>query len=438
MGSDARTRVDSTLHRGSATKTLPDPVRIRAGVHSFVRILHVIGWLAPRYGGTSEVVKQYQAWLTDRGHQVDVVTTNVDGRSVLDVETGRHVEWDTGVVATFHPLAWPRRFLTSWPMLGDLRRRIDTYDVVHIHSLYRFHTIAAATTARRRHVPYVLQPHGSLNPATRARRRRLKDGYHLLIEDSNIRGASVLLCTSKEEERSILDLGYQVPTSVVSLGVDADALRVPSSCQTLLESAGIQDDAKIVTFIGRISRGKGVDLLVRAFASTAAMFPEAHLIVAGPDDEGIGLGLASDIASAGLTERISFVGTVGGSEKRALLQRSDAVVLPSTGESFGLSVAEAMAVGCPVIVSPAVALQDAILSAGAGLVVDREPTQIAEAIRAILSNPGLAAEMGEAGRRVIDERYTWRRVAADLERVYETVVDSRRDPSHGPVRDLGR
>ncbi len=403
-----------------------------------MRILHVIGWLAPRYGGTSEVVRQYQVWLTARGHDVDVVTTNVDGRGVLDVETGRRVEWDSGVSATFHPLAWPRRFLTSWSLLGDLRRRIDTYDVVHIHSLYRFHTIAASATARRRHVPYVLQPHGSLNPATRARRRRLKDGYHLLIEDSNIKGASVLLCTSKEEERSILELGYRVPTSVVSLGVDADALRVPSSCQELLSSAGIRGDARLVTFIGRISRGKGVDLLVRAFASTAAMFPDAHLIVAGPDDEGIGLGLAPEIAAAGLARRISFVGTVGGSDKRALLQCSRAVVLPSTGESFGLAVAEAMAVGCPVVVSPAVALQNVIQSAGAGLVVEREPARIAEAVRAILSNPRVAAEMGEAGRRVIDERFTWRRVAADLERVYETVVHSRRDPTPGAVRDLAR
>jgi glycosyltransferase involved in cell wall biosynthesis len=248
----------------------------------------------------------------------------------------------------------------------------------------------------------------------------------------------VLLCTSREEERSILDLGYRVPTSVVSLGVDADALRVPASCQTLLSSAGIQGNARIVTYIGRISRGKGVDLLVRAFASTAAMFPEAHLIVAGPDDEGIGLGLAPDIDAAGLADRISFVGTVGGFDKRALLQRSDAVVLPSTGESFGLAVAEAMAVGCPVVVSPAVALQDVILSAGAGLVVDREPARIAEALWVILSNPRVAAEMGEAGRRVIDERFTWRQVAADLESVYETVVPSRRDPSQSPVRDLGR
>jgi glycosyltransferase involved in cell wall biosynthesis len=393
-----------------------------------VRILHIIGWLAPRYGGTSEVVRQSQFWLSARGHEVDIVTTNVDGGGVLDVELGRPLEWD-GACATFHPLGRPRKFLTSWSLLADLRQRIDTYDVVHIHSLYRFHTIAAAVTARRRGVPYVLQPHGSLDHATRAHRRRLKDGYHALIEDSNIRHASRLLATSSQEARAIRELGYRVPTSVVPLGVDSDALRVPSDPANILAMAGARDDARLVTFLGRISRGKGVELLVQSFARTAALFPDSHLVIAGPDDEGIGERLAPDIAAAGLQERISFVGILGLSDKRALLQRSDVLVLPSAGESFGLAVAEAMAVGCPVVVSSAVPLQADIRATEAGLVVEREASEIAEAVRTILANPELAAGMGDSGRRLIDHRFGWPQVAVELERMYESVA------AHPPARE---
>ena len=73
------------------------------------------------------------------------MTTNADGPGVLAVETGHPTDWE-GVSATFHPLSMPRQFLTSWSLLADLRRRVDNYDVVHIHGLYRFHTVAAAVT----------------------------------------------------------------------------------------------------------------------------------------------------------------------------------------------------------------------------------------------------------------------------------------------------
>src|SRR5205823_2676481 len=156
---------------------------------SVVRILHVTGWLAPRYGGTTFVALQSASSLAERGHHVEVITTNVDGEGELDVETGRAINWG-GVIATFHRLSTPRRFLTSWSMLADLNRRVGQFDVVHVHTLYRFHTVAGAAIARRRRVPYVIQPHGSLDPWHRARRRRLKDAYHVMVEDQILRGAA--------------------------------------------------------------------------------------------------------------------------------------------------------------------------------------------------------------------------------------------------------
>lgn len=389
-----------------------------------MRILNVIGWLAPRYGGTTEVVSESCGWLTARGHEVEVITTNVDGRAVLEVPIKRALDW-AGVTATFHPLSSPRKFLTSWSLLADLRQRLSQFDIVHIHSLYRFHTIAAATVARRRQVPYVIQAHGSLNPWYRRHRWRAKNAYHFLVEDSNIQGADAVLCTSTLEEQSIRNLGYTVPTWVIPNGVDAEALRAPSDVNGVLARAGVDSRARLVTFLGRISATKGVDLLVSSFREIASTFSNAHLVVAGPDDEGLGKTLAQGIDAKGLTKRVSFVGNVSGSEKRALLNRSDVFVLPSVSESFGIAVAEAMAVGCPVVVSSHVALQDAVHSAGAGLIVDRDPAEVARAVGTILANPRAAAAMGRAGMRVVDQQFTWPRVAAKLESMYEAVVASR-------------
>lgn len=389
-----------------------------------MRVLHVIGWLAPRYGGPAGWVPQLSVEVTKRGHEVEVVTTNADGSSTLDVPVGRAFNWD-GATTTFHPLSAPRRYLTSWPMAVDLWRRVAAFDVVHIHSLYRFHTIAAALIAHRSRIPYVIQPHGTLDPWHRGRRRRAKDLYHYLVEDPIIRRASAVVCTSPREEQSIRDLGYVAPTWVIPGAIDATSLRDPAP-GNFLDSLGIGSDTRVVTFLGRISEKKGVPLLVESFGQTAAAFRDAHLIIAGPDDEGIGQGLAPVIAKAGLAGRVSFIGVVAGPAKRALLQRSNVFVLPSADESFGSAVAEAMAVGCPVVVSPHVAIEDVVRASGAGLVAERNSADIARAVGSILADPAAALAMGEAGKRLVDDKFAWPSVVGDFEAMYDAVIATRR------------
>ncbi len=398
-----------------------------------VRILHVTAWLAPRYGGPAAVVPDLCVALARRGHDIEIVTTNVDGDDRLSVDLGRPVVW-AGAKTTFHGLSVPAWYLTSWSMLADLRRRVADFDIVHINTLYRFHGVAAAAIARHRGVPYVIQPHGSLDPWQRNRRRRRKDVYHALIEDPIIRGASAVLCNSEREARSIRDLGYTVPIWVIPNGIDADALRAPAHADAF-PSSRADRDSRVVTFLGRISAEKGVSLLVEAFMKTATSFPTAHLIIAGPDDEGMGRSLTALVASAGLSDRVSFVGLVAGPTKHALLQRSDVVALPSARESFGVAVAEAMAVGCPVVVSPDVAIEDVVRASGAGIVVERDPSAIANAIATILGDPTSAAAMGEAGRRAVDERFSWPIIAAQTEAMYDAVVSaSRRRSGRSAVR----
>ena len=311
-------------------------------------------------------------------------------------------------------------------MLEDLRERAATFDIVHIHGLYRFHDLAAATVARHQGIPYLIQAHGSLDPWHRRQKRRAKNLYHGLIEDPIIRGAAAVLCTSHREQSSIRALAYDVPTQVIPVGIDAESLRLPGDFQ--FAAAGVDDGARVVTFLGRISAKKGVPLLVESFRSVATAFPNARLLIAGPDDEGIGRDLTVRIAEGGLRDRVYFPGVLGDSQKRALLQRSDVLVLPSADESFGIVVAEAMAVGCPVVVSPDVAIEDVVRASGAGLVVRRHPSAIANAVAAILSEPALGRSMGEAGKVTVDEQFSWPIVARKMEALYDAVLRAGRTP----------
>lgn len=390
----------------------------------------MIGWLAPRYGGPAILLPELCVALARRGHQVEIATTNADGDRCLPVQLGEPVVWE-GATTRFHPLSRPRGYLTSWSLLANLRRRLPDFDIVHIHTLYRFHGLAAAAVSRAHGVPYVIQAHGSLDPWHRRQKRWAKTVYHALLEDRIIRGAAVMACTSERERVAIRGLDYTVPTWVIPAGVNAAQLRIPRAAR----AAGIslRADASVVAFLGRISAKKGVSLLVESFRATAAAWPRAHLVIAGPDDEGIGRGLRPLIANAGLSGRVSFLGPVTGERKVALLQRADVFVLPSADESFGVAVAEAMAVGCPVVVSPEVAIADVVRHSGAGLVVARDPEAVAEAIATILSDPGRRAAMGNAGRQAVDERFSWASVAANTETMYDAVLTSRRRRMKAPT-----
>lgn len=389
-----------------------------------MRILHVIPWLSERYGGPAVLVPQAARALDQRGHHSEIATTVADGRGVVSVPTGEPVAWH-GATATFHPLSPPRWYKASLPLLVDLWRRTATFDVVHIHYLYRFHGVAASATARLRGVPYVVQAHGSLDPWHRREKRRAKDIYHALIEDPIIRNAAAILCTSERERQHVRDLGYSVPAWVIPVGIELAELRTDGT-PGLRERFGIPLHSPIVTFLGRISAKKGVPLLVEAFERIVDRFPTAHLVIAGPDDEGIGRSLMSRSGRPRIGRRISFVGHLAGPEKRALLQQSSAFVLPSADESFGLAVAEAMAVGCPVVVTPQVALEDVVLRSGAGIVAERSVEAIAAGIAQILEDPARARAMGEAAARAADARFAWPIVASEMEAMYEAVVESHR------------
>ena len=135
-----------------------------------MRILHVTSTLAPRYGGPSTTVLRLCRALTERGHEVEVYTTNIDGAGALPVELGTPVLVG-GVPVTHFAVHRPRTFATSFGLALALRRSIGMFDSVHVHSLYLCHTLVAGRLCRRFGIPYIVRPHGTLDPYHRARHR---------------------------------------------------------------------------------------------------------------------------------------------------------------------------------------------------------------------------------------------------------------------------
>jgi glycosyltransferase involved in cell wall biosynthesis len=383
-----------------------------------VRILHVVASLDPRYGGPSTTVPRMCSALASRGHQVALLTTD-RGRG------WRRAEQDalTGVAVSCHAEHWPRGWAASTGLALWLRRRMREFDVVHIHNLYLFHTWWAARCCRRARVPYVISPHGSLDPWHLAHHRRRKAAYGRLLESRALRAAAALHYTSPaEQEHATRHLGPTPPGFVVPPGVDRPPVR------RLADDGGLSTrhpelaGRTLVCFLGRLTAKKRLDLLIEAFAQVAVVDPDAHLVMAGPDDEGIGAALRARVAHLGLEQRVSFLGLVTGLAKAALLGRSRMLVLASEDESFGVAVAEAMAAAIPVVVSEGVALHREVTAAGAGLVVPLAPGPLAAAVLRFVADPELAARCGANGRAFAWTRLSWDQAAARLERIYGQVV----------------
>ena len=181
-------------------------------------------------------------------------------------------------------------------------------------------------------------------------------------------------------------------------------------------------DRKIVLFLGRINFKKGLDLLIPAFSRVARERNDMHLVIAGPEDEGFGQQIKNLVGTEGVGEITTHTGMLEGELKFAALQDASMFVLPSYSENFGISIAEAMACGLPVLISNKVNIWPEIEAAKAGLVGDCAVSQFVGFIDELLQDPDRATEMGRHGRKLVKSNYAWPRIALMLDRAYHSVL----------------
>jgi len=385
-----------------------------------MRILHVVPSYLPawRYGGPIRSVHGLCRGLAALGHDVHVFTTNVDGPGDSAVPLGVPVETD-GVKVWYFPSTRLRRLYWSPRMARALAAHLQEFDLVHLHSIFLWPTWAAARSARRAGVPYVVAPRGMLVRELIGKKSRLaKNVWIRLIERRNLEQAAGIHVTSRIEAEEAARFGFNLPpVHIVPNGVDMEDFDVPDRAlnDALPEIAA---GGRYLVFLSRINWKKGLDRLIPALARV----PGISLVIAGNDEENY-LPVLEELACRhGVRERIIFSGAIDGKDKATLLRNAAALVLPSYSENFGIVVLEAMAAGCPVAVTPDVGLAGTVLECGAGVVVEGEPAKLGEALKRMLSDPQALSRMGEIGRRVVAEQFTWEAVAKRMEKVYTGII----------------
>ena len=362
-----------------------------------IKLLHVIPSIASVRGGPSVVVRTMARCLVQRGLEVHIATTDDNGRERLLVDQHLPIRED-GVVYWIFPRQ-TRFYQMSIPLTRWLRKHVCEYDLVHIHALFSYASVAAAFFAKSAGVPYVVRPLGTLNQwGMRNRHRFLKKMSFRLIESSILRGAACVQFTSEQEALEARLLGVDHNPIVIANPVEPSLLGVTRG--GFRAAYPELDNRTIVLFLSRLDAKKGLDLLLPAFVSVRRKHPDAILVIAGDGDAMFVADLKEKARRLGIDSGIIWAGFLRGEAKNAVLADADIFVLPSYSENFGVAVVEAMGAGIPVIVSDQVGIHREVSGAEAGLVIQCVPEQLEMALTKMIADRQFRKKMGRNAREL--------------------------------------
>jgi glycosyltransferase involved in cell wall biosynthesis len=297
------------------------------------------------------------------GHQVEVVTLD-DPASNFLASYGLPV----------HALGPSKSSYQYNPRLVPwLHDHARAYDAVVINGLWQYHSFGAWRVLHRMKVPYFVFTHGMMDPWFKSAYplKHLKKWlYWPWAEYRVLRDATAVLFTSEDEgllARQSFWL-YKAREEVVAYGTRTP----PNNAEVLREHFYVRHPElrgkRVLLFLSRIQEKKGCDLLVEAFSKVVAQDSNLHLLMAGPDQTGLVAKLQAQAQRLGIADRITWPGMLQGDMKWGAFYISEAFVLPSHQENFGIAVAEAMGCGLPVLISDKVNIWREIEMDGAGIV----------------------------------------------------------------------
>ena len=383
-----------------------------------MRVLHAIPSVSLADGGPSQAIATIERALSDAGISVTTVTTDSDGRRRRLGKSAMPAE--VNGAERVYLRKWTDVYKVAPGAVPWLWRNVRRFDVIHIHALFSFTSVAAGAIACLRGVPFVVRPLGTLARYGVTQRRPLLKRMSLaLIEGPILRRAGFVHCTSRSELEEARLHGVPFRGGVIPLGVDLPKIAASTSASRYLGPGGA---GRRVLFLSRIDPKKNIEGLLRAFAIVARRRPGTVLRIAGAGSSEYISGLMALTKELSIAGSVEWLGHVEGDAKAASFASADVFVLPSFSENFGIAVVEAMLAGVPCIVGQGVGIAEESQAAGASLAVAPEPDAIADALSHLLEDDEGRRHMGEKARSWAEREYSTRTMALRLLDLYATLV----------------
>jgi glycosyltransferase involved in cell wall biosynthesis len=367
--------------------------------------------------------------LAEHAVKIDILSTPMGAvdESCVTLNKWENCEFPGGR-AMYFPYYGYRHFTFSPSLAWNLIRLARNYDIIVLNGTWNFPILAGGFIAIRLKIPFVVWPHGTLYKFTIHQKSRWLKSlvYWIALRRIITNAAAVHFTTTHEIQGFKSYFGYLPQHFLQPNGFDLDAFKqLPQKGSFALRFPEVIGKRQVL-FFGRITRKKGLDILVESFSSILPEFNDAHLVVAGlVDDADFFEELKERIASLGITDRVTFTGLLTGEARFWPLVDAEVFVLPSYSENFGMSVVEAMLCGVPVIVSTEVGVAAEIQAAGAGIVVPPTVAATKNALREMLIEPALRDRYRRAGIAHARQTYSFLTVGSRLFDFYEEILARR-------------
>ncbi len=374
-----------------------------------MKIAQLSPYFYPHLGGVESHVLELSKKLIERGHEVFVVTTKLEDTSDEDVIEGVPVK-----------RVEPITILFSTPIVPGINQALldEDFDILHGHTPPPLMSFSGARVSEKKDVPFVLTYHcdleipNPLGPFIVAIYQRTLGTYTVSRSDKIITTTTTYGATSRA-------VWYR-EADVIPNAVDEQRFHPSNDGTSVREELGI-GDKKMVMYVGRIVYHKGLEYFVESAKYLDDQDVQYVLVGTGdfrPELEKI-------IRREDIEDRVMFAGRVSNERLPNYYGAADVFVLPSVSrlEAFGIVALEALASEVPVVISDIPGVREVIVEGKHGLLAEpMNPRDIAGKVRTLLENPDMADRMGKKGRKRVEEKFTWERVAKDIEEVYHSLL----------------
>jgi glycosyltransferase involved in cell wall biosynthesis len=302
-------------------------------------------------------------------------------------------------------------------------------DVIHLHGLWMFPSLATLRVRRRIGCKVVISTHGMLDQWGLSRARFKKVIAGLLYEYSNISGAKCIHALTTSEARSIRAFGYQGPICVIPSGIDKPVGEIVSSPNW----RRLVENKRVFLYLGRLHPIKGLDRLIRAWKIFIQSREEAatncSLVIAGWGDSNYVARLEKLVNELRIASNVFFIGPQFGKDKADTYAHSDVVILPSHSEGLPMTILEAWSYAKPTLMTAACNLGVGF-EAGAAWPISTDPVVLAKQLGTCaeystteIRNAGMIAQA------LVQREFSWERAATDMSEVYKWICNAGLKPS---------
>lgn len=347
--------------------------------------------------------------------------------SLQDTNTQRDLAaWNNLEVFNF-PTVPPHAFGYAPKLLGALLRR--NIDIVHVHGIWMYPQLACWLWAKHQNKPYVVSPHGMLDPWAIKHSRWKKMPAELLYSNAQLKGAACIHALCISEAQSVRAYGLRNPICVIPNGIDLPA------ATTLGDPpwrSALPSESRVLFYLGRLHPKKGLSQLFHAWAAVRRSDRPAdtwHLVIAGWDQDGHELELKKLAQQLGIQDSTHFIGPQFDAAKHACYRHADACVLPSFSEGLPMTILEAWSYALPVLMTPECNLPEGF-SAGAALRIENSPESIAAGLSQLFSmDESERQAIGARGLDLVKRQFQWEKIAQDMRDVYAWILGQGPQPT---------